>query len=65
MPLDKGNFDLFLSDILYYYSASGYLDLFSRYSAGDVISANRKYLELIESSIYFFDRLNRNIDNYG
>jgi hypothetical protein len=62
--LENTYFDNYLEDILYYYSASGYLDVFDLFSSGEKIKSHIKFNSLIDESISFFENLGRCMESY-
>ena len=57
-------FSFFDNDILYHYSASVYLDIYSDYFSGDFESAKKKYINLTEEIISFFESLKDKTECY-
>ena len=62
--LNNTFFDHYLEDILYYYSASGYLDVFNLFSSGEKTKSQVKFNNLIDESISFFENLGRCMEIY-
>ena len=60
----KNYFNNYLEDILYYYSASGYLEVFDLFSSGDRLKSLKRLNILIDESISFFENLEKCMSSY-
>ena len=62
--INRDFFNLYYNDILYYYSASVYLDIYGDFINGNIDNSIKKYKQLIDEAVIFFKHLKGKIEHY-